>query len=361
MSNPTNSAILGTQTTAKLTIQDNDINQGVVLNQAIPVIIDNTKLNVTNVSLVNTLTGNFALAFNGVDNSVEIPNSASLSLTKFTLEAWVNQTQIKGDYQPIITKQNNGGSERNYGLFIVPNGSRLNFSFQDSNGNGVGFETNQGSLTLNQLTHVAATYDGAKLSLYINGQLDTSVDWVGTPLQNNYPVKIGRELNNYTPFAGQIDDVRIWNVARTQAQIQANYNQQLVGNEAGLAGYWNFNEPSGSTALDKTINGNNGNIIGATHVNQTGTPTEQLTNANIIYTVTDLPDKGVLGFTSGSEKALSFNGVDNYVSINLDEPETEVTHEFLFRTTDPNAGLFCIVNENGNGGHDEGKFNIYAS
>ncbi|WP_035368389.1 LamG domain-containing protein, partial [Dolichospermum circinale] len=175
------------------------------------------------------------------------------------------------------------------------------------------FETNQGSLTLNQLTHVAATYDGAKLSLYINGQLDTSVDWVGTPLQNNYPVKIGRELNAWNPFAGQIDDVRIWNVARTQAQIQANYNQQLVGNETGLAGYWNFNEPSGSTALDKTINGNNGNIIGATHVNQTGTPTEQLAPANIIYTVTDLPDKGVLGFCN--DTALSFNGVNNYVEV----------------------------------------------
>jgi Ca2+-binding RTX toxin-like protein len=351
LSNPTNSAILGTQATAKLTIQDNEINQGVVLNQAIPVTIDNTKLKVSN---VGALTGNFGLSFNGVDNYVEVPHSAALSLNTFTLEAWVNHTQIKGDYQPIITKQNNGGSERNYGLFIVPNGSRLNFSFQDSNGNGVGFETNQGSLTLNQLTHVAATYDGAKLSLYINGQLDTSVDWVGTPLQNNYPVKIGRELNNYTPFAGQIDDVRIWNVARTQAQIQANYNQQLVGNEAGLAGYWNFNEPSGGTALDKTINGNNGNIIGATHVNQTGTPTEQLTPANIIYTVTDLPDKGVLGF--GNDKALSFNGVDNYVSINLDEPETEVTHEFLFRTTDPNAGLFCIFEDNG--GHDR---HIYLS
>ncbi|MFN7348168.1 MAG: beta strand repeat-containing protein, partial [Dolichospermum sp.] len=123
------------------------------------------------------------------------------------------------------------------------------------------------------------------------------------------------ELNAWNPFAGQIDDVRIWNVARTQTEIQANYNQQLVGNETGLAGYWNFNEPSGSTALDKTINGNNGNIIGATHVNQTGTPTEQLAAANIIYTVTDLPDQGVLGLTSGSDKALSFNGVDNYVDV----------------------------------------------
>ncbi|MFN9658322.1 MAG: LamG-like jellyroll fold domain-containing protein, partial [Dolichospermum sp.] len=256
-----------------------------------------------------------ALSFNGVDNYVEIPHSAALSLNTFTLEAWVNQTQIKGDWQPIITKEANNGYEVNYGLYIEPNGSRLDFAFQDSNGNWRYIYPSQASLTLNQLTHVAATYDGAKLSLYINGQLDTSVDWVGTPLQNNYPVKIGRELNAWNPFAGQIDDVRIWNVARTQTEIQANYNQQLVGNETGLAGYWNFNEPSGSTALDKTINGNNGNIIGATHVNQTGTPTEQLAAANIIYTVTDLPDQGVLGLTSGSDKALSFNGVDNYVDV----------------------------------------------
>ena len=348
LSNPTNSAILGTQTTAKLTIQDNDINQGVVLNQAIPVTIDNTKLKVSN---VGALTGNFGLSFNGVDNYVEIPHSAALSLNTFTLEAWVNQTQIKGDWQPIITKQNNGGYERNYGLFIVPNGSRLHFAFQDSNGNWQYIDASQASLTLNQLTHVAATYDGAKLSLYINGQLDTSVDWVGTPLQNNYPVKIGRELNAWNPFAGQIDDVRIWNVARTQAQIQANYNQQLVGNETGLAGYWNFNEPSGSTALDKTINGNNGNIIGATHVNQTGTPTEQLAAANIIYTVTDLPDKGVLGLTSGSDKALSFNGVDNYVANNasFENIQDTFTMEFWVNPTatrastlQTNSGIYGI-------------------
>ncbi|MCW9681574.1 hypothetical protein FJR41_012355, partial [Dolichospermum planctonicum UHCC 0167] len=292
-----------------------------------------------------------ALSFNGVDNYVEVPHSAALSLNTFTLEAWVNQTQIKGDYQPIITKQNNGGSERNYGLFIVPNGSRLNFSFQDSNGNWVGFETTQASLTLNQLTHVAATYDGAKLSLYINGQLDTSVDWVGTLLQNNYPVKIGRELNAWTPFAGQIDDVRIWNVARTQTQIQANLNKTLTGTETGLAGYWNFNNITGNTATDLTTNGNNGTIYGATVT--TGNPilsTVTPLKVGDTFTQADI-DSGKLIYQPSS------NSIQDFFQFNVSDGTNTVTNQTFFLSHTDQTTNGTAENQTLNGTASKDKIN----
>jgi hypothetical protein len=51
-------------------------------------------------------------------------------------------------------------------------------------------------------------------------------------------------------FPGSVDELRIWNVARSEADILAHKNKALVGNEAGLVGYWKFNESSGTTAAD---------------------------------------------------------------------------------------------------------------
>jgi len=285
LTNPSANTSLGTQQTATVTIVDNDINQGINLLNGDTVILDNSKLQVANIGATE-----FSLNLDGNDDYVSIAHNPSLSLTTFTIELWVKQSQIKGDWQPLITKWNNNASNENYGIWIRPNESRLQFEFKDTNGNWAVY-TSQGSLTLNQLTHIAATYDGSEMRLYLNGQLDGSVSYVGTPILNTEPVNIGRILNAYTGFAGQIDDVRIWNTARTQTQIQSNLNTQLTGNEAGLAGYWNFDQASNAVADDVSLNSNNGQLFnGASLVADNAIKTPQ----QIVYTVTDLPSQGTL-------------------------------------------------------------------
>jgi hypothetical protein len=59
-----------------------------------------------------------------------------------------------------------------------------------------------------------------------------------------------------------MDEVRIWNKARTQAEIQADMNHPLTGSEMGLVGYWQFNENTGNTVTDLAGNDNNGTILG---------------------------------------------------------------------------------------------------
>ena len=285
LTNPSANTSLGTQQTATVTIVDNDINQGINLLNGDTVILDNSKLQVANIGATE-----FSLNLDGNDDYVSIAHNPSLSLTTFTIELWVKQSQIKGDWQPLITKWNNNASNENYGIWIRPNESRLQFEFKDTNGNWAVY-TSQGSLTLNQLTHIAATYDGSEMRLYLNGQLDGSVSYVGTPILNTEPVNIARILNAYTGFAGQIDDVRIWNTARTQTQIQSNLNTQLTGNEAGLAGYWNFDQASNAVADDVSLNSNNGKLFnGASLVADNAIKTPQ----QIVYTVTDLPSQGTL-------------------------------------------------------------------
>jgi hypothetical protein len=95
-----------------------------------------------------------------------------------------------------------------------------------------------------------------RLSLYLDGVLveQETLDW---PLAttNSRPVVIGRNGPPTSPYSGaywegKLDDVRIWNVARTSAQIAASYRTELSGPQTGLVANWRFNEGTGTNAAD---------------------------------------------------------------------------------------------------------------
>jgi hypothetical protein len=71
------------------------------------------------------------------------------------------------------------------------------------------------------------------------------------------PLFLGTDILHHH-FTGSIDELRIWNTVRSQAQIQQNMNFRLIGNEAGLVGYYRFDEGTGATAIDATGSGNDG-------------------------------------------------------------------------------------------------------
>src|SRR5262249_38303833 len=115
--------------------------------------------------------------------------------------------------------------------------------------------------------HVAATFDGTTRVLYLDGVAIHSSGSSGTlavPDTSNFA--IGATGVGYNePFNGSIDDVRIWNVARSAAQINFYMRQRLAGNESGLAANWHFDEGSGTTAHDATgTSGNDATLNGTT-------------------------------------------------------------------------------------------------
>ncbi|GAB4568360.1 MAG: hypothetical protein Kow0047_21170 [Anaerolineae bacterium] len=113
-----------------------------------------------------------------------------------------------------------------------------------------------GGLQLNQWQHLAGTYDGQEIVIYRNGQEIASVPFSGNVADVNF-VLLGIWG---TSFDGLIDEVRIWNIARTQAEIQADMNRILNGDEPGLVGYWRFEEGRGQTVTDHSSRHNDGRL-----------------------------------------------------------------------------------------------------
>lgn len=98
--------------------------------------------------------------------------------------------------------------------------------------------------------HVAATYDGTTRRILLDGVARTN-DTPAPPNVSSADFRIG--LANFGQyFDGQMDEVRIWKVARSESQIQDSMRRQLWGNEVGLVAYWRLDEPSGTTAADAT-------------------------------------------------------------------------------------------------------------
>ena len=119
--------------------------------------------------------------------------------------------------------------------------------------------------TVTQWVHVALVWDGLALRTYVNGVARiTTLAPTGQPLATLAGLfYVGCLPLNFSCFNGLFDELRVWNVARTPDEIMANYTKAVVGNEAGLVGYWKFDDAPGSaTAADS--------VTSAGHMAHTG-------------------------------------------------------------------------------------------
>jgi hypothetical protein len=219
-----------------------------------------TALNAALVLIVSVgLAGAAALQLNGVNQSVQIPDSASVSPTgPITVEAWINRA-ASGVQHSIVEKYGCNATDGGYVLRVTAT-DRLLFGTRDDCNNGSSVIGNV-PIPAGVWTHVAGSWDGVTLRVFVNGVTDTSTATTRNPKNGATALKIGERGNGGTPFNGQIDDVRLWSVARTAAQIAANRTVCLTGSEAGLAGYWRLDEGAGVTTADATANGNTGTLV----------------------------------------------------------------------------------------------------
>ncbi|MDH3976768.1 MAG: fibronectin type III domain-containing protein, partial [Deltaproteobacteria bacterium] len=218
-----------------------------------------------------------ALDFDGVDDVVVVGNEASFdfySTTPFTLEALVRVEEKGSGHHIIMAKQeaaldniSGSGYYLSVNEFEAGNG-RLTFTMHGAAGYSEVYGTKD--LIDGQWHHVAVVYSGSNfingVSLYIDGVaelLTVDTDTLnGSSILNDAPLTVGTITNNPAniAFNGLIDEVRVWNVARTAQELFDNINVDLNGIGSGLVAEWRFEEGTGQLTLDGSLNDNDGQL-----------------------------------------------------------------------------------------------------
>jgi hypothetical protein len=161
-----------------------------------------------------------ALSFDGINDWVTIADANDLDLTNgMTLEGWVRAASLSG-WNTVVLKEGSGSLV--YGLYANDNAPRPAVTMAIA---GIDRSaTGASSVPLNAWTHLAATYDGTTLRLYVNGVEALSRAQTGNMTASTNPLRIGGNGVWSEYFNGLVDDVRIYNRALTSAEIQADMN-----------------------------------------------------------------------------------------------------------------------------------------
>ncbi len=210
------------------------------------------------VKLIDPASAQFALDLDGVNDYVDIGNPAALQITgDQTIEMWLYPRSFATRQNPYNKAY--GGE----GTFTQETSGVITYFYGTSGGDATpyqGFDTGT-SLDLNEWNHVALVRDltNGQLYWYVNGiQTNTVAADYGAAVAGGNPILLGAGYqNNYN---GQMDEVRIWNIARTQTEIRNNMGKRLIGTESGLAAYYRFDDGAGTTLLDESNNSLDGTL-----------------------------------------------------------------------------------------------------
>jgi len=168
-----------------------------------------------------------ALSFDGSDDHVIISHSTDLEITdSITISAWVKLNELDR-YQRIVQKCY---GDPEYGNYCLEFSSANVFRFRLGDGSAFHQFDSVTVPTSGVWYHIVGTYDGSVGKIYINGRLDSQTSSVFSISSVSSNLQIGG-LSGADSFNGIIDDVRIYNYARSEEQIRQDYN-------AGLSTYF---------------------------------------------------------------------------------------------------------------------------
>ncbi len=230
-------------------------------------------------------------------------DSASLDVSgDMTMEIWIKREST--GTQGLITKSDSGSSgTRSYNLALESTGPD-SIDVLISNGSTHQWGSVTQAVSTGVWHHIAAVYSASA------GEVEFFFDGTSLGVQTGYPTSI---VNTSNPvyigvngdgagvgidyFDGLVDEVRIWNVARTQTQINDDRAGELYGNETGLAAYWKMN----NGLVDSSSNGNtltnNGSATFSTNTSEASftedlvsrkNTNESLSNSSVLQSDNDL-------------------------------------------------------------------------
>lgn len=205
-----------------------------------------------------------SLAFDGIDDLVDfgVVTETAVLQNEFTISAWVQPEKTRGIQY--IVGHSRFNSENGFGLALENNGLRFS-------AHGVHeYSSTKAALVPGEWYHIAAVMDNNNdVSFYVNGEFIETVTG-DAPLAANHDDRL--LLGGTEPFGeaglsfrfiGGVNEVRIWEGARTSNQLQLEMNQSLPESDIDfLIGYWPIYEGEGGTIKDVSENNNDGYLGG---------------------------------------------------------------------------------------------------
>lgn len=208
--------------------------------------------------------GGLALDFDGKGGIIEINDSPELSGgagKSKTVEAWVKLDNLLKD-RPVVQKWKDRAFKE-WGLMVDGSGGHEVSVAIENNGSNFEYKAGGGIISANVWHHIAFTYEDATqiVRVYIDGVEYGSgaVVPVGMP-DTNTKVLIGIHAYDDKKFLGQIDEIRVWDFAKSGSELRSLMNRTLTGNESGLVAYWTFDEGA-PTVTDHSGEKNHGSVV----------------------------------------------------------------------------------------------------
>ena len=202
---------------------------------------------------------NNAFTFNGIDQQIATyTQQAQINFTtgNFTIEAWVKPVAFTGtgNFENTILGNDIWDATNNTGYVLRTGGSRkLDFTFGNGN-NWYSVVSTNPVFTAGEWTHVAIVRSGTTFTLYADGQQVGQQTFTQNLVQANGNLRIGENGNGSGRFFnGAMDEVRFWNVARTQAQVQDDLNAtDMTTPPTDLKVYYKMNQTTGQDVISET-------------------------------------------------------------------------------------------------------------
>ena len=297
------------------------------------------------------------LTFNGSDQYLE-SDLVTASVDNITMEAWVNW---EGQSGSVGILYHGFSASSGYGIMLSASASPSQ-SITIICG-GKGYATSSTQLPINSWHHIATLRDNGTWKLYLDGVEKTLTN---TGVVPNIPTNILdiASLSDGTQlFKGSIDEIRMWDIARSQNEIQTSYDP-LIGDESGLIGYWRLDEGSGTSAADASGNDKTAQLINTPDWRNSSAPLDDPILAfssnllNFGYTAVDNDSSRMISIINNGGSILNINSIsiDNGAFTLTPQTATIFEDEVFTVTFSPDSlGEYSgnmIVNHNAAGSPD---------
>ena len=269
------------------------------------------------------------LNYDGQNDFINVADNVAYDFSgDFTVELKFKRDSINLRGDLFVKKDLNSIAQSSNAISIfIQSDNKIWFWLRETTSSTPVYIVSTTTISSTNWVHIACKRTGSTIELYVDGVMQ-STGTMSSDLTSNGPIRIGsnrvESLNPLSPasfpFEGNIDEVRIWNTSRSSSDIQSNMNNELLGTEIGLIGYFNFNHgvdcsvnTGVTTLLDGSPTSNNGTLYNFDLTGVGVTPCESNWNGGISTDVSN---------TLLSDNRIVFYPNPTTGSINIDLGET---------------------------------------